>query len=155
TGFASATSGQSFGGSFQSNSTTGTGVQGQGATGVSGISVTDGGVAVLGTAQSPLNATTATWGGVFVNQDATGLGGGIKGTAQRSGAGVGGMAPPPAICTPGTQCLGVWSQGNARVDGNLTVSGTVSKGGGAFKIDHPLDPANKYLSHSFVESPDM
>lgn len=25
----------------------------------------------------------------------------------------------------------------------------------AFKIDHPLDPANKYLSHSFVESPDM
>src|SRR5207249_878008 len=22
-------------------------------------------------------------------------------------------------------------------------------------IDHPLDPANKYLSHSFVESPDM
>ena len=26
---------------------------------------------------------------------------------------------------------------------------------GTFKIDHPLDPANKYLSHSFVESPDM
>ena len=25
----------------------------------------------------------------------------------------------------------------------------------SFKIDHPLDPANKYLSHSFVESPDM
>jgi hypothetical protein len=23
------------------------------------------------------------------------------------------------------------------------------------KIDHPLDPANKYLYHSFVESPDM
>lgn len=30
-----------------------------------------------------------------------------------------------------------------------------SKGGGRFKIDHPLDPANKFLSHSFVESPDM
>ena len=26
---------------------------------------------------------------------------------------------------------------------------------GAFKIDHPLDPENKWLSHSFVESPDM
>jgi trimeric autotransporter adhesin len=26
---------------------------------------------------------------------------------------------------------------------------------GAFKIDDPLDPANKYLYHSFVESPDM
>ncbi|MCC6401071.1 MAG: hypothetical protein IT227_09955 [Flavobacteriales bacterium] len=39
--------------------------------------------------------------------------------------------------------------------GNAAVSGTLSKGGGAFKIDHPLDPANKFLYHSFVESPDM
>ncbi len=39
--------------------------------------------------------------------------------------------------------------------GNVSVSGTLSKSGGSFKIDHPLDPANKYLSHSFVESPDM
>ena len=43
----------------------------------------------------------------------------------------------------------------ARFDGNVNVSGTLSKGGGSFKIDHPLDPANKYLLHSFVESPDM
>jgi hypothetical protein len=39
--------------------------------------------------------------------------------------------------------------------GNLAVTGSLSKGGGSFKIDHPLDPANKYLYHSFVESPDM
>ena len=39
--------------------------------------------------------------------------------------------------------------------GNVTISGNLSKAGGSFKIDHPLDPANKYLSHSFVESPDM
>ncbi len=39
--------------------------------------------------------------------------------------------------------------------GNVTVSGTLSKGAGSFKIDHPLDPENKYLYHSFVESPDM
>lgn len=39
--------------------------------------------------------------------------------------------------------------------GNVNVTGTVSKGGGSFKIDHPLDPENKYLYHSFVESPDM
>jgi len=38
---------------------------------------------------------------------------------------------------------------------NVDVLGTLSKGGGSFKIDHPLDPANKYLYHSFVESPDM
>ncbi len=40
-------------------------------------------------------------------------------------------------------------------DGNVYVSGTLAKAGGTFKIDHPLDPENKYLSHSFVESPDM
>jgi len=39
--------------------------------------------------------------------------------------------------------------------GDVTVTGNLSKGGGAFKIDHPLDPENKYLYHSFVESPDM
>ncbi|MBK8503844.1 MAG: hypothetical protein IPL46_17500 [Saprospiraceae bacterium] len=39
--------------------------------------------------------------------------------------------------------------------GNVGVSGTLSKGAGSFKIDHPLDPENKYLYHSFVESPDM
>jgi hypothetical protein len=39
--------------------------------------------------------------------------------------------------------------------GNVEVVGSLSKGGGSFKIDHPLDPANKYLYHSFVESPDM
>jgi hypothetical protein len=39
--------------------------------------------------------------------------------------------------------------------GNVNVTGTLSKGGGSFKIDHPLDPTNKYLYHSFVESPDM
>ncbi|MFN8004553.1 MAG: hypothetical protein U0X75_26470 [Acidobacteriota bacterium] len=42
-----------------------------------------------------------------------------------------------------------------RFTGNVSVSGTLSKGGGSFKIDHPLDPENKYLYHSFVESPDM
>jgi hypothetical protein len=39
--------------------------------------------------------------------------------------------------------------------GNVNVTGTLSKGGGWFKIDHPLDPDNKWLYHSFVESPDM
>ena len=40
-------------------------------------------------------------------------------------------------------------------NGNVHVTGTLSKTAGAFKIDHPQDPANKYLVHSFVESPDM
>ena len=37
----------------------------------------------------------------------------------------------------------------------LEVAGFIYKYGGGFKIDHPTDPANKYLYHSFVESPDM
>lgn len=40
-------------------------------------------------------------------------------------------------------------------NGSVSVIGSLSKGGGSFKIDHPLDPENKYLYHSFVESPDM
>ena len=39
--------------------------------------------------------------------------------------------------------------------GNVNVVNMLSKGGGTFKIDHPLDPENKILYHSFVESPDM
>jgi hypothetical protein len=39
--------------------------------------------------------------------------------------------------------------------GKVRVNGFLSKAAGAFKIDHPLDPENKTLSHSFVESPDM
>ena len=34
-------------------------------------------------------------------------------------------------------------------------TGNLNKAGGGFLIDHPLDPANKLLFHSFVESPDM
>jgi hypothetical protein len=40
-------------------------------------------------------------------------------------------------------------------DGTVTVTGMLSKPAGSFKIDHPLDPENKLLYHSFVESPDM
>jgi hypothetical protein len=33
--------------------------------------------------------------------------------------------------------------------------GSLSKAGGTFTIDHPLDPMNKILNHYFVESPEM
>jgi len=39
--------------------------------------------------------------------------------------------------------------------GNVSVNGELYKKSGAFRIDHPLDPARKYLLHSFVESPEM
>lgn len=43
----------------------------------------------------------------------------------------------------------------AYLAGDVTITGSLQKAGGSFKIDHPLNPANKYLCHSFVESPDM
>jgi hypothetical protein len=39
--------------------------------------------------------------------------------------------------------------------GNVHITGTLSKSAGSFRIDHPQDPENKVLSHSFVESPEM
>ena len=39
--------------------------------------------------------------------------------------------------------------------GNLHSTGTNTKGGGGYKIDHPQDPENMYLMHSDVSSPDM
>ncbi|MBO6574296.1 MAG: hypothetical protein JJ896_02675 [Rhodothermales bacterium] len=53
-----------------------------------------------------------------------------------------------------------WFEGKTYSDSDLIVSGSgvfdsLIKAGGIFLIDHPLDPENKLLAHSFVESPDM
>jgi hypothetical protein len=53
------------------------------------------------------------------------------------------------VCGSTTSGLAGYFIGNVEVTGNLT------KSTGSFKIDHPLDPENKYLYHSFIESPDM
>ena len=60
-----------------------------------------------------------------------------------TGSAIAGIASNPAVGWAGV------------LDGDVTVTGILFKGAGAFRIDHPLDPENKYLSHSFVESPDM
>jgi hypothetical protein len=44
---------------------------------------------------------------------------------------------------------------DVNMTGPVDITGPLTKPAGSFKIDHPLDLANKYLSHSFVESPDM
>jgi hypothetical protein len=51
--------------------------------------------------------------------------------------------------------LAAYLHGHVRISGSLSVGGTINKSALLFKIDHPLDPANKYLYHSSVESPDM
>ena len=44
---------------------------------------------------------------------------------------------------------------NSQIYGNLHVQGRLTAGMKTFRIDHPLDPENKYLCHSTVESPDV
>ncbi|MBC7884823.1 MAG: hypothetical protein H7X99_05075 [Saprospiraceae bacterium] len=46
-------------------------------------------------------------------------------------------------------------RGRVHMTQDLNVLGNIAKGSSTFKIDHPLDPENKYLNHSVVESPDM
>ena len=105
-----------------------------------------GGNAPSGRAGNGITAQGGSAGGSF---DAGGIGViAIGGNAPGSGGqgGLGLFAEPGA----GTQSgLAAFFLGNVQVIGNL------SKAGGSFQIDHPLDPQNKYLYHSFVESPDM
>lgn len=44
---------------------------------------------------------------------------------------------------------------NLLAQSTFSITGSISKGAGTFVIDHPLDPRNKLLYHSFVESPDV
>jgi hypothetical protein len=81
------------------------------------------------------------------------FGTGVRGEAPASdGIGVWGIANAPN----GFGVYGVSAQGYAGFFfGRVLIAGSVFKSGGGFQIDHPLDPANRYLRHSFVESPDM
>ncbi len=75
---------------------------------------------------------------------------GVVGIASDTGKGVVGYS------NAGTGVVGSTNTGLAgKFEGNVQITGSLSKASGTFKIDHPLDPENKYLYHSFVESPDM
>ena len=89
----------------------------------------------------------------------------IRGIASSSGIGVFGKGFTgvwgESLRTANSYALYADNDGSNTVgfagvfNGRVSVIGNLTKSGGSFKIDHPLDPANKYLSHSFVESPDM
>jgi hypothetical protein len=99
--------------------------------------------------------------GVFGNSD-SGFAG-VYGQSNRSVGVVGESYGPVGVLglsyskrSTGVYGLSYRPRGYAAyLDGRVYISGPLDKPGGSFKIDHPLDPANKYLSHSFVESPDM
>src|SRR5262249_35543573 len=71
------------------------------------------------------------------------------------GTGAGKKGGRGIVAIPGGGVAGATNGLAGEFLGDVSVSGNLSKGGGSFKIDHPLDPENKYLYHSFVESPDM
>jgi hypothetical protein len=134
--------------------------------GVEGVSYSSAGFGVVGLANNSTGNTAGVQGytfssggrGVVGTADASaGFADGVAGFSLSSG-GVGTFGY--AVATSG-QNYGVYGLTGSTAGyagyfvGRAHVTGTLSKGGGAFKIDHPLDPENKYLYHSFVESPDM
>ena len=162
-----ATSGASWGVVGTSASPTGRGIAGFNsaatgtAEGVYGNSGSNSGRGVSGYASSATGATYGVYGqssstdnGAGVRGDSpyvglwgaatssSGINWGVYGTTNSAG-GYGGYFSAPSGGIAG------------RFVGNVQVAGTLSKSSGSFKIDHPLDPENKYLYHSFVESPDM
>jgi hypothetical protein len=85
---------------------------------------------------------SSTSSGVY-GQNLSGSGYGVAGRASVSGTAVYGD-----LTSASTGYAGYFN-------GRVHVNGVLSKTAGTFKIDHPQDPANKFLVHSFVESPDM
>ena len=99
-------------------------------------------------------------GGVGVEAVGDGFGmitrGGCFGLIARSTGG--GILNVGILCRGGT-ALSAWADrmggGSLAGDfsGDVRITGELHKSGGGFRIDHPSDPANKYLTHSFVEAP--
>jgi trimeric autotransporter adhesin len=125
-----------------------------GGNGVLGLGAIPGGFGLVGVGAS---GNERGGGGLAATGGGAALGDGGAGVDARGGAGDGaGHIGGAGITATG----GIGENGAAaglagRFDGDVLVTGKLVKGSGSFKIDHPLDPANRYLSHSFVESPDM
>jgi len=90
--------------------------------------------------------------------------GGVEVASSGPGTAVSGFAAGGGVAVyggaHGAGGVGIWGNAEqgalaAYFNGDVQITGNLTKTSGSFKIDHPLDPANKYLSHSFVESPDM
>jgi len=161
-----ATSGASWGVVGTSASPTGRGVAGfnsattGAAEGVYGSSSSSSGRGVSGYA----SATSGPTYGVYGQNVSTDNGAGVRGESSYvsvwgEGSGRWGVYGRSSGASNSYGVYGTVAAGTGNYagyfSGNVNVTGSLSKGGGSFKIDHPLDPMNKYLYHSFVESPDM
>jgi len=151
-GVTGGTASVSNGASGVSGSAQGSSGQTAGVEGVN-ISSTDGASGVAGFAKA---TSGSTFGVLGLTASASGVGVQAQNTGLSAVVALAG--PPPFLISALVGSTGLFTvdtSGNGYYAGNLNVSGKLTKGSGSFKIDHPLDPANKYLSHSFVESPDM
>lgn len=122
------------------------------------------GVSGSGTSAGVYGSSGASNGAGVEGVNNTSGGAGVSGSSSaQGGSGVSGIANNgTGVYGQSFNGYGIYgSNGGSNVSGHagyfngrVHVAGTLSKSGGSFKIDHPLDPANKTLSHSFVESPD-
>jgi len=123
-----------------------------GAIGVKGENTSGAGIGVLGRCDNNYGVQglgsvgvlgQGTWIGVWAvgSDDCDGLYATTQGPTQNA---IHGHTAPDG--NGGYLGMAGYFQGNVQIDGNL------HKGGGGFKIDHPQDAANQYLTHSFVES---
>jgi hypothetical protein len=78
-----------------------------------------------------------------------GLGLGASGGDSATGSGGDGLRAGAGSGPLGDGRAGFFF-GNVEIDGDLNVTGTKN-----FKIDHPLDPENKYLYHAALESSEV
>ncbi len=104
-----------------------------------------------GSSFTGLSYATAIGAGAVVNEsNALVLGG--TGTSAVT-VGIGTATPSNAylldVESPASGPNGVY------INGNLNVTGSITGATKNFTIDHPLDPANKYLVHASVESSEM
>lgn len=136
------------------------GVYGGGSTGVYGSGSTEG---ITGTTSNVNGNAVHGTGGMYGVHGDNARTAGVRGDSNY--VGVWAQAPSYALYaeSPATsgQNYAIFAKSNADscyavfAQGNAHVNGTLSKAAGSFKIDHPLHPDTKWLSHSFVESPDM
>jgi hypothetical protein len=149
-GVATATTGNASGVVGASNGTTGFGGRFSGATGVSGQSL----VCCAGLGEEFTGANAPSGSSMNATLGVLGIGGNSGIATASDGAGGLFQGGNTGIHGDGIDAIaGSGFAGN--FSGNLNVSGTITAGTKDFKIDHPLDPANKYLVHSSVESSEM
>jgi hypothetical protein len=125
------------------------------ALGGTGFNTSPGGVGLVGFGGSASTGSGGTGGTLIGGVSTAGNGGDGSFVVGALGVGTGNQGGRGLVAIPGGGAGGATVGLAGEFLGDVEVSGNLSKGGGSFKIDHPLDPENKYLYHSFVESPDM